>query len=87
MFVVGVPFFVTHSRKIKVSTVELLPTRTARQLANSLKKILYLYARGFFVVRLCMMDREFEPVKDVVPLVEINTMAARERMGLVEWRI
>jgi hypothetical protein len=31
-----------------------------------------------------MIGREFEPVKDLVPLVEINTMTAREHMGLIE---
>ena len=77
----------THSRKIKFTTVEFLPRRTARQLANSLKKVLYLYARGGFIVRLCLMDREFEPVKDLVPIVEINTTAAREHVGLIERRI
>ena len=87
MFVAGVPFFVTYSRKIKFTTGEFLPRRTARQLANSLKKVLYLYARGGFIVRLCLMDREFEPVKDLVPLVEINTTAAREHVGLIERRI
>ena len=33
------------------------------------------------------MDREFELDKDLVPLVEGNTMAAREHMGLIERRI
>ena len=33
------------------------------------------------------MDREFEPVKDVVPIVEINTVAVREHVGLIERRI
>ena len=33
------------------------------------------------------MDREFEPVKDLVPIVEINTTAAREHVGLIERRI
>ena len=50
MCVAGVQFFVMHSRKIKFTTVEFLPRRTVRQLANSLKKILYLYARGGFIV-------------------------------------
>ena len=34
-----------------------------------------------------MMDREFEPVKELVPLVEINTTAAREHVGLIERQI
>ena len=33
------------------------------------------------------MDREFEPVKDLVPIVEINTTAAREHVVLIERRI
>ena len=31
-----------------------------------------------------MMDMEFEKVKDLVPLIEMNTAAAREHMGLLE---
>ena len=49
-----------------------------------LKKILCVYARGGFVVGLCMTDREFELVKDVVPLVENNTIAAGKHVGLIE---
>ena len=42
--------------------------------------------RGF-VVRHAMMDMEFEKVKDLVPLVEVNTTAAREHVGYVERKI
>ena len=77
----------THSRKVKFTTVEFLPRKTAGQLANSLKKVLNFYARRVSIVRLCLMDREFKPVKDLVPLVEINTTAAREHVGLIEQRI
>ena len=49
MFVAGVQLFVTHSRKIKFTTIDFLPRMTARQLANSLKKVLYVYARGFLL--------------------------------------
>ena len=31
-----------------------------------------------------MMDMKFEKVKDLVPLVEVNTTVARERVGLIE---
>ena len=35
-----------------------------------------------------MLDREVEPVKDLPPLVEINTTtASREHVGLIERRI
>ena len=87
MFVSGVAFFVTYLKKIKFLTVEYLPRRTAKQLANALRKVVFLYARGVFVVRLAMMDMEFEKVKDLVPLVEVNTTAAREHVGYVERQI
>ena len=56
MFVCGIPFLVTRSRGIKFNTVEFIPSRKAGQLANSLKKVLYLYARGGFIVNVIFMD-------------------------------
>ena len=38
-------------------------------------------------MRLALMDMEFIKVKDLVPLVEINTTAAREHVGLIERKI
>ena len=64
--------------------MKYLPRCTAKQLANALRKIILLYARGGFVVRHAMMDMKFEKVKVFVPLVEVNTAAARENVGLVE---
>ena len=43
-------------------------------------KVVYGYARGGFVVNLILMDMEFEKVKDALPLVEVNTTAAREHV-------
>ena len=33
------------------------------------------------------MDREFEKVRDLVPLVEVNTTAAREHVAVIEQKI
>ena len=33
------------------------------------------------------MDREFEKVKDLIPLVEVNTAAAREHVAVIEQKI
>ena len=87
MFVCGLPFLVTYSRSIKYNTLEFIPTWTARQLANSLMKVVYGYAHGGFVVNLMLMDQEFEKIKDVMPLVEVNTTAAREHVPEIERRI
>ena len=64
MFLSGVAFFVTYLKKIKFLTVEYLPQRTAKQLANALRKVVFLYARGVFDVRHAVRDMEFEKVKD-----------------------
>ena len=84
MFVSGMPFLVTKSQGIKIYTGEFLPTRAAEHLANCLREVLYLYAKGGFLVNICLMDREFEAVKKHLPLVEINTTAAREHVADIE---
>ena len=57
MFVSGVPFLVTLSRKIKFRTTQFLPKRTARKLAESLTKVIMLYTKGGFIVNLALMDK------------------------------
>ena len=65
-------------------TAEFLPSCTAKQLSSSLTKIVKVYARGGFIVRLVMMDMEFEKNKDDFDRVEVNTTAAREYVGEIE---
>ena len=60
MFVNGVSFLITLSRRIKLYTVEHIPNRTGPVLANSLKKILNVYTRGGYMVKVILMDMEFE---------------------------
>ena len=81
MFVNGVPFLVTLSRKIRLLTVEFLPSRTAAKLSEYLVKVSKLYARGGFTVRTILMDQEFDKVTDRVPTHEVNTTADREHVG------
>jgi hypothetical protein len=56
MFVNSIAFLTTLSQKLRLSTVEQLPSRTAMQLSNSLTKIVRLYAPIGFIVRIIMMD-------------------------------
>jgi hypothetical protein len=81
MFVNGIAFLITLSWKLRLATVEQLPTRTATQLSNSLTKIVRLYACTGFIIRIIIMDQEFDKVKDTNEMVEINTTAAREHIG------
>ena len=50
-------------------------------------KVVYGYARGSFVVNLMLMDTEFEKIKDMLPMVEFNTTAAREHVPEIELQI
>jgi hypothetical protein len=56
MFVNGISFFMTFSRDIRMITAEFIPSRAAAMLSSALTKIVKLYARGGFVVRLVLMD-------------------------------
>ena len=87
MFVSGIPFLVTKSRGIKFFTGEFVPTCRVAYLAKCLRKVLYLYAKGGFLVNVCLMDREFEAVKEHLPLVELNITAAREHVPEIEREI
>ena len=77
----------TFSRQIKFRTAEFVPKRTARSLANHIRKVLMLYARGGFIVNLALMDKDFDAVKDHIPFLQINTTAAREHVGEIEREI
>ena len=80
MSVCGFPFLLTYSRSINYTTAEFVPTHTAGQLAKCLMKVVYGYACGGFVVNIMIMDMEFEKIKDVLPMVEVSTTAAREQV-------
>jgi hypothetical protein len=83
MFVNGIAFLAILSQKLRLGTIEQLPTRTPRQLNSSLTKIVRLYARTGFIIRV-VMDQEFDKVEDKIDLVEINTAAAHEHVGEIE---
>ena len=84
MFVNEVPFLTTLSRRIRLFTVEHLSSRSAKQLSSSLNKVIQYYKRANFIVNVILMDQEFDKVVDELPMVEINTSAAREHVGEIE---
>ena len=65
-------------------TTKYLPSCTAKQLSSSLTKIVKVYARGGFIVRLVLMDMEFEKIRDNFDKVEVNPTAAREHVAEIE---
>ncbi|KAL7503745.1 hypothetical protein ACHAXN_001495 [Cyclotella atomus] len=84
MFANGLPFFVTHSRDIKLKTIEFLPSHTAEQLLSSLESVARLYPRGGFIVKLCLMDMEFKPLEKLSKDIPVNITAAREHVNDIE---
>ena len=56
MFVNCIPFFVTFSKNIKMTTTKFVLNRTTRQLAKSLLKVVFAYAGRGFIVNLALMD-------------------------------
>ena len=87
MFVNGVPFLVSSSKNINLTTIEHVPSRTADKLGFLLHRIMKVYARAGFTVRTILMDNEFEKVKDYVHQATLNTTAAAEHVGDIERRI
>ena len=79
-YVNGVAFLMTLSRKIRLYTAEHVPTRTGDALADSLKKIIRIYARGGFMVNYILMDQEFDKIVDKMDLAIVNTCGAREHV-------
>ena len=50
-------------------------------------KVVYGYTCGGFVVNLMLMNMEFEKIKYVLPMVEVDTTAVREHVLEIECRI
>ena len=74
MFVNEMVFFTTLGRNIRFGTDEPVPSRTAKQLAKSLMKIIKLYALGGFIVRNVIMDGEFEKLSLRLSLILISQL-------------
>jgi hypothetical protein len=87
MFVNGLAFLVSYSRKIGAFTIEFTPTRTARQLATLVDRVCSHYSRAGFQVQTLIMDGEFEKIRDLLPGVVLNTTAANEHVAEIERRI
>jgi hypothetical protein len=87
MFVNGVPFFVSVARGLNLVTAEHMPTRTAKQLAAGIVRVMDLYSRGGFQVGTVLMDNKFEKLRNLVSVLAVNTTAAKENVPEVERRI
>ncbi|KAL7527762.1 hypothetical protein ACHAXR_004364, partial [Thalassiosira sp. AJA248-18] len=88
MFVSGLPFLITLSRGVRFTTVTFVPSRTAAELANSLKQVIKLYKRAGFTCQTSLMDGEFEKVKEkLLNWIVVNTTSKNEHVGEAERKI
>jgi hypothetical protein len=87
MFVNGVPFLVSTSRGLNLITAEHTPSRTAKNLAAGITRIMALYALGSFQVETVLMDNKFESLQNLVLILMINTTAAKEHVPEIKQRI
>ncbi len=87
MFVNGVPFLVSMARGLNLVTTEFTPSHTAKQLAAGITRMMDLYACGGFQVGTVLMDNEFEKLRNLVPILVVNTTAAKEHVPELERKI
>ena len=53
-------------------------------MSNTVNKLITLYGRGEFIVRVILMDMKFEKVTDKVGRVEVNTTSSLEYVVEIE---
>jgi hypothetical protein len=87
MFVNGVPFLVSASHGINLITAEYTPSCTAKLLADRIKRIIDLYSRGGYQVGTVLMNNEFERLISLVPIIQMNTTAAKQHVLEIERKI
>jgi hypothetical protein len=81
MFVNGVPFLVSMARGLNLVTAKQTPSRTAKNIAEGIKRVMAHYSHGgLHVGTIILMDNEFEKLRDLVPKIVVNTTAAKEHV-------
>jgi hypothetical protein len=87
MFLNCIPFLVGVARGLNFITVEYTKTCTAKALAGCIRHIMDMYSQGGFWVGTVLMDNEFESLRNLIPILAINTTAAKEHVPDVERQI
>jgi hypothetical protein len=87
MFVNGIPFLVSVARCLNLVTLEYTPLRTAKYLAECIQRVMNLYSRGDFTVGTLLMDNKFKKLRNLVPILAINTTATKEHVPEVKRKI
>ena len=89
MYINGIAFFVTVSRKLHFCTAEMLQNRKSKTIINAVTQVKSLYnSRGFTITDIAM-DGEFEPLSGELADLEMqfNPCARDEHVPAIERQI
>jgi hypothetical protein len=86
MYVNGIAFFVSISRKIKFGTIEVLDSQSQGHLVKAFQNIARIYHHGGFRVRYVLMDGQFDCLEGDLASMQVllNKTARDEHVGDVE---
>jgi hypothetical protein len=87
IFVNELPFLVTSLQGSSLVTIEHLPSGIAKLLVHTLEQVFRIYGSTGFVMQTAMMNMEFVKLKNLLPHVAVNTMAAREHVSKIKQKI
>ena len=89
MFVQKIPFFISASRDIKFTTVEVLKNRKISGIMDCMARAFNTCNRQGFAMTTALMDMEFEPLRDQPDDgdVTLNCAAAGEHVPEIERQI
>ena len=83
-YVNGITFLSTLSRHIKYRTATHILDRTVKQYTAALSKLFALYEKANFVVTKITADREFKPILETFPKLDLNLASALEHVPAAE---
>jgi hypothetical protein len=86
MFVNNIPFLVSMACGLNLVTAKHTPSRTAKNLAAGIKRVMALYSRGGFCVGTILMYNKFEN-SDLVPKIVVNITVAKDHVPEVKHSI
>ena len=78
LFVDSITFLVSMACGLNLVTAKQMPSRTAKNLAASIKRSTALYSRGGFPMGTIMVDNEFEKLRDLASKIVVNTTATKK---------
>jgi hypothetical protein len=87
MFVNFILFLVGVACGLNLVPAKHMPSRTAKNLAAGIKKVMTVYSCGGFCAGTILMANKFEILRDLVPKIIVNTTVAKEHVPEVERHI